>query len=60
MAGASAAIALIMFIFGLIICIVLFLIDTQSLLATGSFITFLSISAIILIWKVISGGVKNG
>ena len=59
MAGGTAAIGAIAFIFGLIICVLLFVVNGTAI-GASSFVIFFVIAAIIFIIKSQSGGIKNG
>lgn len=56
----SGAIAIIIYMIGLIFAVGIFALDTQSVIGAGSFIVWLVVAGIILIIKIMRGGVKNG
>lgn len=56
----SGAIAIIFYLIGLLFGIGIYLINTQSIIGAGSFLIWLIIAGIILMVKIMKGGVKNG
>lgn len=57
---ASGSLAIVFYIIGLIFGIGIFALDTQSFVGAGSFLIWFIVAGIILIFKIMKGGVKNG
>lgn len=56
----SGALAVVFYILGLIFGIGIYALDTQSYLGAGSFLIWFVVAGIILIIKIMKGGIKNG
>lgn len=56
----SGSMAVVLYLLGLIFGITIFAIDTKSILGSGSFFIWFAVAGIILIIKIMKGGVKNG
>ena len=57
---ASGSIAIVLYIIGLLFGVGIFMLDTQSIIGAGSFIIWFIVAGIILIIKIMKGGIKNG
>lgn len=60
MGVSSAALTLVFFVVGLIICAGIYLLDTQSALGAGSFIIWVIVFVVAILWKLNKGGAANG